>query len=142
MGLCIKNMVSKWQCKHETINLFGSGSPPVKKPSIPSHIYLDERHVSQIKSNGPNLFLGQHPLSNLNSDAVHRQDLHHLLKNRIDLHLHISLRPPPPYISPTLVSSTSFIHKTQIFLHFHSNQKNGQANQIPHPKSNPNHHKT
>ena len=74
-------------------------------------------------------------------NAVHCQDLRHLLKNRIDLHLHISPRTAPPYLSPTLVSPISFTHKTQIFLHFHSNQKEGQANQTPHPKSNPNHHK-
>ena len=127
---------------------FGPGSHPIKKPSVSSHFYPNERHVSQIKFNGekkdtyiPNLFLSEHTLSNLNSDTVHRQDLRHLLKNHIGHHLHISPRPPPPYLSQTLVSSTSFTHKTQIFLHFHSNQKEGQANQIPHPKSNPKHHK-
>ncbi len=48
----------------------GSDSPPIKKPYVPSHFYLDERHMSKIKSNGkkqdtsiPNLFLSQHPLA-------------------------------------------------------------------------------
>jgi hypothetical protein len=101
--------------------------------------------VSQIKSNGEKktcLSLIYFSVNTLNSNAVHCQDLRHLLKNCIDLHLHISPRPPPPYLSTTLVSSISFTHKTQIFLQFHSNQKEGQANQIPHPKSNPNHHNT
>ncbi len=46
--------------------MFGSGSPPIGKPSILSHFYPDDVHVSNIKSNGknqntsnPNLFLSQ-----------------------------------------------------------------------------------
>ena len=48
----------------------------------------------------PNLFLSQHPFSNINSNAVHCQDLRHLLQHCVDHHLHmcfkVSPRPPPP----------------------------------------------
>ena len=46
----------------------------------------------------PNLFLNQHPFSNLNSDAVHYQDLHHLLQHRVNHHLHMCFKvsPKPP----------------------------------------------
>jgi hypothetical protein len=58
------------------------------------------KNMTHLSPTIPNLFLSQHPFSNINSDAVHCQDLRHLLQHRVGHHLHmcfkVSPRPPPP----------------------------------------------